>query len=132
MTLLKTSNEMNKIRTLLLSLFTAFFLNACVNIKAPDNLLSDTVDLSKELYNSVKNQLSNDTVLVTVDNKTTFESSYLLQVHETLDDAFDECKKQAIDEVRKTLNIYEVLVKKDSYSVTKEGDKTNVICTVEI
>jgi len=102
-----------------------FISTGCVNIKAPDNLLSDTVSATKDIYHSVKNKVSKD-------NDSLFSISYEIPENETLSISNSKCMDAAIEKAKKTLNKYSVDVKETESRVSVVGGKSVLNCSVSI
>jgi hypothetical protein len=102
-----------------------FLSTGCVNIKAPDNLLSDTVSATKDIYHSVKSKVSKD-------NDNLFSISYEIPENEALSISNGKCLDAAIEKAKKALNKYNVDVKETESKVTVVGGKSILNCSVSI
>jgi hypothetical protein len=104
-------------------------LCGCINIKAPDNLVSDSVDVSKDIYNSVKDQFSKDD---SNNEFGVFSYSYEIPDKEPLAQSSTKCINAAIEEARRSLNKYEVNVKSTKSDLVTIGNKSLLKCSVNI
>ena len=108
---------------------TILFLSGCVNIKAPDNLVSDTVDASKNIYNSVKDKISKDEPK---SGESIFSYSYEIPEEESITLSTAKCMDLAIEEAKKTLNKYNVSIKATESHLGTIGEKSILQCSVSI
>jgi hypothetical protein len=100
-------------------------ISGCVNINTPDNLVSDTVKVTKDIYHSVKRSVSNDTL-------TLFSSSYEIPVNEIIGISNGKCMDSAIEKAKKSLNKYSVDVKETKSEVLIVEGKTIINCSVGV
>ena len=114
--------------TLLLPV-SLFLLAGCISIKAPENLISDTVKASGELYHSVKNGMSKDE---RIDSEKVFRYSYEIPKNESLSVSKNNCSNAVAEEARKSLNKYNLNIKQTQYSLTTSGGKDIVNCSISI
>jgi len=105
------------------------FLAGCVNIKAPENLISDAVKAGGELYHSVKNSSSKDEEM---SNGKVFKYSYVILNNESLSISKNNCINAVIEEARVSLNKYNLNVKQKKYSLATLDSKDIVICSISI
>ena len=113
---------------------TILFLSGCVNIKAPDNLVSDTVDASKNIYNSVKDKISKDKISKDEpkSGESIFSYSYEIPEEESITLSTAKCMDLAIEEAKKTLNKYNVSIKATESHLGTIGEKSILQCSVSI
>ncbi len=105
----------------------AIVLTGCVNIKAPDNLVSDTVTVSKDIYHSIKGNISDEDAPENV-----FSASHALLKNESFSVANEKCMELAIENAKKSLNKYSLEVK-DTHSNVENIDGEYVLkCSVSI
>lgn len=97
----------------------------CVTFEAPDNLVSDTVQVGKDIYRSVKDGLSGE-------KQTVFESSYVAQVDESYSTSSGKCIDSAIESAKVQLNMNTVVVKKTDVSVSHENGVSVFSCNISI
>ena len=119
----------NTMKLVILFSGTLCFLSGCVSIKAPDNLVSDTVDASKNIYRSVKGKLSEDDV---IGSEGVFYYTYEIPDEEPFGVSNTNCINAAIEETKKSLNKYSVTIQKTESQVSVVGSKSILICSVSI
>jgi hypothetical protein len=122
-------SKRNTMKLVILLSSTILFLSGCVNIKAPDNLVSDTVDASKNIYNSVKGKLSKDEPK---SSEGVFSYSYEIPNKEPITLSTAKCMDFAIEEAKKTLNKYNVSIKTTESHLETIGKKSILQCSVSI
>lgn len=112
-----------KLNTLLIG--GALLISGCVTVKAPENLISDSVRAGRELYHSVKNEAS--------DNETNlFSFSYHVPENESYAESSSKCIDRATEKAKKTLNKYQIDIKKTESKVVVENGKKIFNCSVSI
>ncbi|MGR6778106.1 Putative uncharacterized protein [Moritella viscosa] len=116
-------------KSVIIVLSAVFSLSGCINIKAPDNLVSDSVDVSKDIYNSVKDKFSKDDSNDEID---VFSYSYEIPDKEPLVQSSSKCMNAAIEEAKKSLNKYEINIKSTKSNLVTVGNKSILKCSVSI
>ena len=102
-------------------------ISGCISIKAPENLVSDTVNVGKDIYHAVKDKLSNDPQ---VDSTRLFSYTYPVPDDEEIGVSTSRCIASALVTVRKALNVYNVEIEKSSTEMTQENGKPVLQCTI--
>lgn len=102
-----------------------FITTGCVTIKAPENLISDSVKAGKDIYHSVKGEVSET-------KNNTFEFSYLVPTNEPHETSSNKCFDGAIEKARKALNKYNLEVKKSASSISLKSGETTMNCSVSV
>lgn len=106
----------------LLSLITT--LTACVNIEAPDNLVSDTIQAGKDVYHSVTgtNEQASDRLAL----------SYAITSDETLAMASARCITELSTQAQQTFNQYKLSVKQVTIVPFSENGTDMITCSLSI
>lgn len=102
-------------------------VSGCVSIEAPANLVSDTVEVGKSAYKSIKGRISKDSP----DGESyVFTYEHIVPDGEIISDSNDKCINGAIEQARKELNIYNVNVNKTTSNTSVVDDKNILECSV--
>jgi len=106
-----------------------FILAGCISIKAPDNLVSDTVDLSKNIYKSVKDTVSDDE---NIDEESAFSFSYDIPDNEAVSISNGKCIAAAVEQAKQALNKYRLNIQKTHASISIVNEKSVMKCSVSL
>ncbi|KGJ91759.1 hypothetical protein [Colwellia psychrerythraea] len=104
-----------------------FITTGCVTVKAPENLVSDSVRAGKNLYHSVKDEMSESK-----DESNRFKFSYQVPENESHAISSSKCIDAAVEKAKKALNKYSVEVKQTESNVAIENGRTTLNCSVSI
>lgn len=96
----------------------------CITVKAPENLISDSVQAGKDLYDSVKGKSDK--------KANTFEFSYRALANESHQQASTKCIDGAIEQAKQALNKYQLDIKGTEAKVVKEGENKVFKCSVSV
>ena len=97
-----------------------FGVTSCVTIKAPDDLVSDTVKAGTDVYDTVKENMSNSDSSTT---KRVFSHEYKIPDGETIGDSSVQCVNIVTETARKILNINELVIEETlTNSINKDGE----------
>ena len=113
----------------LFSIVMMFGLAGCVSVEAPDNLVSDTVEVGKEAYHSIKNMIDDDE---DSSDDRAYSYRYAIPVGELLEESNTICIKGAVEQARKTLNIYNLDVKKTVINSMDDQGQPILECSVVV
>jgi len=93
---------------------------SCVTIEAPDDLVSDTVKAGTDVYDTVKENMSNSDSSTT---KRVFSHEYKIPDGETIGDSSFQCVNIVTDTAKKILNINELVIEETlTNSMNKDGE----------
>ncbi len=104
-------------------------VSGCVSIEAPENLVSDTVEAGKNAYISIKNKMSQDEKS---DKNHIFSYKHIIPSGELISDSNSNCLNGAIEQARKTLNIYMLEVEKTTSKSIIDEDKHVLECSIYV
>ena len=113
----------------LFSVVIIFGLVGCVSVEAPDNLVSDTVEVGKEAYHSIKNMISDDEAS---SDGIDFSYKHTISDGELVEQSSAACIKGAVEQARKTLNVYNIEVKQTVINSTVEQGQPILECSVMV
>lgn len=102
-------------------------VSGCVSIEAPENLVSDTVEAGKNAYVSIKSKMSKDNQGGEIH---VFSYEHIVQEGEVLSDSNSKCIDGAIEQARKTLNVYNVEVVKTTSKTSEVEDQQVLECSI--
>ncbi|MCP4326048.1 MAG: hypothetical protein GY787_30275 [Alteromonadales bacterium] len=102
-------------------------LTGCVNIKAPDNLVSDTVSVSKDIYHSIKDNISEEDT-----SENVFSASHILLEDESFSVANEKCIDAAIEKAKQSLNKYSLEIKNTFSNVENIDGEYILKCSVSV
>ena len=106
-----------------------FFLSGCVSIEAPENLVSDTVEASKDAYKAIKETITKDD---SEKENRIFSYKYVSSVDESYSQSTANCIDGAIDIARKALDIYKVDIAKTLTTKVVEEGKSVFECSIVV
>lgn len=111
-------------RKLIATLSLTTLLTACVNIEAPDNLVSDTIQAGKDVYHSVTGSKpeANDSLAL----------SYALTGDETLALASARCITELSAKAQQTFNQYSLSVKQVTIVPFNDNGTDMITCALSI
>ncbi|MBV1928906.1 MAG: hypothetical protein KUG81_05280 [Gammaproteobacteria bacterium] len=106
-----------------------FSLSGCVSIEAPEHLVSDTVEASKDAYNAIKKKIS--TGDSEIDNLT-FSHKHIPAGDESHAESTINCINGATDIARKELDVYKVDVVKTTTNKIVEKGRSTFECNIVV
>lgn len=113
-------------RKLIATLSLTTLLSACVNIEAPDNLVSDTIQAGKDVYHSVTGSKPESSAS---DN---LALSYALTGDETLALASARCITELSAKAQQTFNQYTLSVKQVTIVPFNDNGTKMITCALSI
>lgn len=105
----------------------AIGLIGCVRIEAPDNLVSDTVQAGKDVYDSVKERRANRSK-----DQQVFTHKYPVPNGEPISESSSNCINVAIETAKKTLHSEQLKVETSSTKPIQENGKTVLECSIVV
>jgi len=108
-----------------------FSISGCVSfeIKAPDTLVPDVVDVGKEAYQTLKEQITGEP---TADEQMVFLYRYSIVDGESEEKANKKCIEFAYESARKKLNIYNINASEAITGMKTENNETVVECSISV
>lgn len=102
-------------------------LVGCVSIETPDNLVSDTYKVSKDIYYSITGTKGASKDLVG-----DFSYEYLIPKEEQFTQSNEKCLLLAVQKAKEETNQYRINIKKTQTLVSEVKGKPALICSVSI
>ncbi len=110
---------------------TICFLSGCVTVKAPDNLVSDTVKVGKNVYNTIKDKVST-TEPKSTSELTVFEHNYIIPEGEELSVSNKKCLEQVTVKAKEKLNKFRLDIKQIESSINHNDGNSSLACKISI
>ena len=104
-------------------------VSGCVSIEAPENLVSDTVEVTKDAYNSIWESIADDD---SPNNRQIFSHKYVVADNESVGESTANCINSAVETARKTLNVYNIEIGETTTNQVIEDGKSLLECSVII